>query len=69
MNRCAAAHLCQPNKGGGGGGEGRLQVTLTGDLKKCYIFLAGMSEKHSLYSSCQQTIGDVDLSLKIDFFF
>ena len=52
--------------------EGRLEVTLTGDLKKCHLFLTGMSEKHSfVFVVSANDRGhwskEVDLSLKIDF--
>ena len=42
--------------------EGRLEVSFTGDLKKCHLFLSGFVR--NLYSSCQSTIGDVDLNFE-----
>ena len=47
--------------------EGRLEVSLTGDLKKCHLFLSGFVR--NLYSSCQSTIGDVDLNFEDRIFF
>ena len=47
--------------------EGRLEVSFTGDLKKCHLFLSGFVR--NLYSSCQSTIGDVDLNFEDRIFF
>ena len=47
--------------------EGRLEVSFTGDLKKCHLFLSGFVR--NLYSSCQSTIGDVDLNFEDIIFF
>ena len=41
--------------------EGRLEVSLTGDLKKCHLFLARFVRK--------STIGDVDLNFEDRIFF
>ena len=50
---------------GGGGGVSRGKPH--GGTKECHLFSAGLSEKNThLYLSCQQSIGDVDLTLKID---
>ena len=46
--------------------EGRLEVSFTGDLKKCHLFLSGFVRN---YSSCQSTIGDVDLNFEDRIFF
>ena len=42
--------------------EGLLEVSLTGDLKKCHLV-------RNLYSSCQSTIGDVDQNFEDRIFF
>ena len=47
--------------------EGRLEVSFTGDLKKCHLFLSGFVR--NLYSSCQSTIVDVDLNFEDKIFF
>ena len=47
--------------------EGRLKVSLTGDLKKCHLFLARFVS--NLYSSCLSTIGDIDLNFEDIIFF
>ena len=47
--------------------EGRLEVSFTGDLMKCHLFLSGFVR--NLYSSCQSTIGDVDLNFEDRIFF
>ena len=47
--------------------EGRLEVSFMGDLKKSHLFLSGFVR--NLYSSCQSTIGDVDLNFEDRIFF
>ena len=46
--------------------EGRLDVSLTGDLRNATVSRWDFSEKKThLYLLCQQTFGDVDLTFKM----
>ena len=47
--------------------EGRLEVSLTGDLKKCHLFLAGLSE--ICIRRVSQRSGTLIKTMKIEFFF
>ena len=51
-----------------GAEEGRLEVSLTGDLRNAIFSRRDLSEKNSFrYSLCQRTFGDVELTFKIEF--